>query len=138
MKNIIAPALRPVVLAMALLALPVLASASDHPSSADPAVQALSVAGGVPVKSAGPYVEVGTYQIQVTVKLGRPSLTLPDGSWLYRGFAVENSQAAGTLLVRFDHGRVSDLSLISPATVTALLPASRPSPDKTLVAGLRR
>ena len=53
--------------------------------------------------------------------LGEPSATLADGTWLYRDFTVDGSVASRTLVVRFDLGRVSKLSLVSPKVETAML-----------------
>lgn len=112
--------------AAALALAPLAASAKDS------AAQLLTANGYVTVKAAGPYVELGTYQIQVSTKLGRPSTRLADGSWLYSHFTVNDSQAAGTLLVRFTEGRVSELALLTPATVVALQEATK-RPSSTLL-----
>ena len=90
-------------------------------------------AGRVVVKNVGPYVEAGTYRIQVAVKLGSPSDRLPDGTWLYRNFQVEAGDAAGTLVVQFTGGRVSELALVPPAVATAMLKPKAPA-EKILVA----
>ena len=102
-------------------------------SSADRAAQGLALTGSVLVKNAGPYVEVGTFRIQVAVKLGQPTAKLADGTWLYQHYQVEDSAAAGTLVVRFDQGRVCQLSLITPAVATAMTAPKRAS-DRILVA----
>jgi hypothetical protein len=86
----------------------------------DRATQLLNSSGAISIKAAGPYVENGTYQIQVAAKLGRPNVILGDGAWLYNNFAVADSNATGTLVVRFDQGRVVDLSLVTPAVVAAM------------------
>jgi hypothetical protein len=85
------------------------------------------------VTNAGPYVEIGTYEIQVSVKLGRPSARLPDGTWLYDHCAIENSAAEGTLIVRFVHGRVSALEVAGPNAILALRAPARTA-GKMLVA----
>jgi hypothetical protein len=113
--------LRAAAFAATLLLLPALASAADSP--ADPAAQMLSTAGVVPVKDVGSYVHVGSYRIHVWTILGRPSATLPDGTYLYKNFAANDSAAHGTLVVRFVQGRVDQLSLVSPAVATAMLTA---------------
>jgi hypothetical protein len=138
MKNILTPALRAATLTAALSSLPLFVSASPNPTPADSAAQALVIAGTVPVKAAGPYVEIGTYQIQVSVKLGRPTFRLPDGSWLYGNFSVPDSHAAGFLLVRFNQGRVSELALVSPAVATALLDAPKNAHERILTAAQDR
>lgn len=90
-------------------------------ASADRAAQLLAQHGTVNLKAAGPYVEVGTSRIWVDAKLGMPSARLPDGTWLYRSFEVQDSEACGTLVVRFAKGRVSGLSLVTRAVETAML-----------------
>lgn len=72
------------------------------------------------VDAAGPYVEAGTFRIQVADKLGRPSAVLPDGTWLYQNFATEDGQMTGTLVVRFTKGRVTSLALATPEVVALL------------------
>jgi len=115
--------LRPIACAAALaaaLSLPAtFASAADGP--ADSASQMLAVSGVVPVKDAGPYVHLGSYRIQVWTMLGRPTAVLPDGTYLYKDFAAQASAAHGTLVVRFDHGRADQLSLVSPEVALAML-----------------
>ena len=118
MKTILSFSIRISALVATLFLLPAIASANNAP--ADHAEQALALRGSVPVNAAGPYVQLGTFQIQVMLKLGQPTAKLADGTWLYRGFAVENSNAAGTLVVRFNKGRVSGLNLVTPAVALAL------------------
>ena len=129
MKTIVISALRAATLVSALLLVAAIASAKE---SADPAAQALATSGFVQVKAAGPYVEVGSYRIHVSTMLGQPSATLADGTWLYRDFTANGSAASGTLVVRFDQGRVTRLTLVSPRVETAML--SAPASGKTLVA----
>lgn len=120
MKTKLASASRLLALAATLAVLPAFA-VGKNATSVDQAKQWLDVRGLVPVSSAGPYVEIGTFQIQVATKLGQPAARLADGTWLYRGFAVTDSAATGALLVRFEQGRVSSLTLVTPAVATALL-----------------
>jgi len=120
MKNIILTSLRAAALSSALFLVPAFLSAKDS-ASADPASQMLATSGTLTVKAAGPYVEVGSYRIHVSTRLGRPTAILADGTWLYRNFTVDESAATGTLVVRFEQGRVSQLSLASPKVETALL-----------------
>jgi hypothetical protein len=101
--------------------------------AADRATELLAVHGSVPVKSAGRYVEVGTFQIQVGVKLGQPTVKLADGTWIYDNYQVDDSDAAGVLVVRFNRGRVSELSLVTP-TIASAMTSSPKSNAKTLVA----
>jgi hypothetical protein len=130
MKNTIASALRSAALAATLLAVPALASAIE---TADRAAELLTAHSTVTVSNAGPYVELGTFQIQVSTKLGRPDTKLSDGTWLYSHYQVEESRAAGTLVVRFAKGRVSELSLVTPAAAIAMGTSGKAS-DKILVA----
>jgi hypothetical protein len=110
-----------------LLALPTLLlvltstlGAGEKPAKLDAAAQLLAAQGRVPVSAAGPYVEPGTYRIQVATKLGQPDAKLPDGTWLYHRRSLEGSEARGTLVVQFERGRVKELSLVAPAMVAAL------------------
>jgi hypothetical protein len=119
MKTTIASALRAAALATVLGVLPAIASATNS-TPVDRAAHQLALRGSVPVKNAGPYVEIGTCQIQVSVKLGQPSAKLPDGTWLYDHRAIEDSAAEGTLIVRFVDGRVSSLALATSSVVAAL------------------
>lgn len=131
MKNIITASLRAATVASALLVVSAIASAKDT-APADVVAQRLAVSGAVPVSAAGRYVEIGSYRIHVSAHLGRPSAVLGDGTWLYRNFTADESVAQGTLVVRFDHGRVSQLSLVSPTVETAMLtPAAK---GRTLIA----
>lgn len=109
-------------LAAAMFFAPSIASANDN-TPADRAAQILAAKGIVSVSEAGPNVELGSYRIQVWTMLGHPYKVLADGSYLYRKFTVDDSTACGTLVVRFDHGKVCQLSLVSPAIETALLTA---------------
>jgi hypothetical protein len=132
MKTIIASALRTVALATALGVLPAIASATNSPP-VDRASQLLTLRGSVPVKNVGPYVEIGTYQIQVSGKLGQPSAKLRNGTWLYDHRVIAGSAAEGTLIVRFADGRVSSLALATPSVV-ATLRATPNNADRIVVA----
>jgi hypothetical protein len=133
MKTLPASLLRAAALASALF----LVTRSTHGATpADRATELLALQGSVPVRNAGPYVEVGTYAIQVSTKLGRPAVRLADGAWLYPNHEVGETNARGTLVVRFAHGRVADLRLVNPAVVSALIAPRNPSAD-TLVAQAR-
>jgi hypothetical protein len=89
-------------------------------AASDSAAELLARNGAIPLKQAGPYVEPGTLRVQVEAKLGRPDLTLNDGTWLYQNRHVGESTATGTLVVRFTGGRVSSLTLATPAVIAAL------------------
>jgi hypothetical protein len=98
-----------------------IAAGATTPSSAeDPAAQALARKGSVPVAAVGRHVEPGTFRVQVSAKLGRPDTVLKDGTWLYHHRQVAASGAEGTLVVRFEGGRVSSLALVTPAVAAAL------------------
>ena len=103
-------------------------------SANDTACQVLATSGIIPVKAAGPYVQVGSYRIHVLSHLGRPSAVLANGAWLYRGFSADESAASGALVVRFDHGRVIQRSLVSPGVETAMLTAPANAKGQTLIA----
>jgi hypothetical protein len=134
--------LRAGALAAALLLVPAAASASGT-APTDPAAQLIATAGVVQVKTAKPFralnsgaspVQVGTWRDHVTLTLGRPSEVLEDGTWLYRNFAVDESLARGTLVVRFDHGDVSELSLVSPKVEAAMLTTPAGAKGRKLIA----
>jgi hypothetical protein len=110
-------------------------AAARESSTTDRAIQLLTAHGLVPVHAAGPYVERGTPRVQVAAKLGRPDAILPDGTWLYHDRAIEGSEATGTLLVRFEHKRVSSLALAGPSTVAAL---QAKNPDRLAMRPLDR
>lgn len=111
-------------------------SAVRELSTDDRAAHLLAHHGAVPVQAAGPYVSPGTFRIQVFVKLGRPDVVLANGTWLYHGRAIEGSAASGTLVIRFEQGRVSELSLASPAVIAALRANPRqPLPSEHVVTG---
>jgi hypothetical protein len=123
-----ASSIRAAALAAALFVGPSIASANDN------AAQMLAASGTVPVKAAGPYVQIGSYRIQVEAHLGRPSAVTADGAWLYHGYVADESSAEGTLVVRFDHGRVSQLSLVSHSVETVMLTAPASAKGQTLIA----
>jgi len=116
-------------------AAPLVALSADA-APADRAAQQLALNGSVPIKAAGPYVEVGTFLVQVAAKLGQPSARLPDGAWLYPHYEVNESDAEGTLVVRFVQGRVSELTLVTPAAALALA-APKKADGRILVAATR-
>jgi len=133
MNSLIISALRTTAIVATLFVLPAIASAKNDLAQ-DRANDLLATAGALSVKAAGPYVEVGTFRIQVSAKLGQPAERLADGTWLYKNFAAEQSTAHGTLVVRFTpEGRVSQLLLATPAVVAALRVTPN-SPDRVRVA----
>jgi hypothetical protein len=107
----------------ALLSFPLLVSGAETPVP-DSAAQLLARHGQVTVLTAGPYVQPGTYRIQVSAKLGQPDARLPDGTWLYHHRRIDGSDAGGTLVVRFTQGRVQSLTIATPAVVAALRQAA--------------
>ena len=132
---------RAAALAAALL-VPAIASAKDT-AQADSATRLLATTGVVQVEAAKPYrelnsgasaVQIGTWRANVSLRLGRPSAVLADGTWLYRNFTVDESLAHGTLVVRFDHGDVSQLSLVSPTVEAAMLNTPASAKGQKLIA----
>ena len=113
-------------------AAPLLAQGTNT-APADRAARQLALTGSVPVKNAGPYVDPGTFLIQVATMLGQPGAKLADGTWLYPDYEVTNSAATGTLVVRFKQGRVSELTLVTPAAAVAMSSPNKAA-DRILVA----
>jgi hypothetical protein len=120
MNIVSSTSLRAAAFATALVLSSTIAPAKDA-APADSTARLLSSAGSVPVKAAGPYVQIGSYRIHVWARLGHPSAVTSDGTWFYRNFRADESAASGTLVVRFDRGQVSSLSLVTPAIETAML-----------------
>lgn len=121
-------------LASLLLVAPLTASSSPA-APEDRAAQLLAQHGRIAVSDAGPHVSTGTFRIQVATKLGQPDLRLGDGTWIYHPRRVSGSTAQGSLVVQFDgQGRVSDLSLATPAVVAALRAAPEPAGPGTRLA----
>ena len=97
------------------------AAAVPHPiTQEDHAAQNLARNGAVSILQAGPFVAAGTFRVQVAAKLGRPDAVLADGAWLYQHRQVQGSEAEGTLVVRFEKGRVSSLALVTAAVATTM------------------
>lgn len=117
-------------LAAALFASPLALADSSAPSR-DTAAELLRRQGSLTITAAGAHVAPGTFRVQVAAKLGSPTLTLADGTWLYRGRGIEGSTAQGTLVVRFAEGRVQSLALVTDAVVAALRadPSGRAAKD---------
>lgn len=105
---------------LSLVTFPLASAGSAKSGTPDRAADLLVRRGTVAVSSVGEHVEIGTYRIQVAAKLGHPHERLPDGSWLYHGRRIVGSAAAGTLVIRFEAGRVSSLTLATPAAIAAL------------------
>jgi hypothetical protein len=100
----------------------------------------------------GDTVTPGTSRIMVSMRLGSPSMVLPDGSWLYRGYNAYRTDAgassaapgsdreivrSGTLIVRFTAQKVASLSLADEPTVAQLRQKSRNTDDRSRVAAGR-
>lgn len=113
-------------LCLRLIAVSILSACSG--TASDRAANLLARDGTVAVTAAGPFVEIGTFRVQVAAKLGRPDLVLRDGAWLYHHRRIDGSAAEGTLVVRFDGGRVAALSVVTPAVVAALREAAPAKP----------
>jgi len=109
--------LRALLLLSSLAAVTSAVQASDLSASV---ASRLASQGEIPVRQAGPYIEVGSYRIWVESHLGRPASVLPDGTWLYRNYQVDDSQVGGTLAVSFHNGKVATLMLLSNARVAEL------------------
>jgi len=122
MKTTSHPSLRLSLLALVLAASAAVLSAKPVETT-DRAARLLAQQGRVVLENAGPFVEHGTYLVQVAVKLGRPHARLADGTWLYHHRRIEGSAAEGTLVVRFTNDRVSELALVTPTIATALTTA---------------
>lgn len=115
------------------------ALAARNPAPVNRTAQLLAIHGALPVSGAGPYVERGTFQIQVTAKLGEPTERLADGTWLYKNFSTEQNAATGTLIVRFNQaGRVSDLWLATPAVIADLRSSRNPAGASALATAQAR
>jgi hypothetical protein len=135
---------RAAAIAAALLLVPAITSARDTaPADSAARLFGTGTTGVVPVKAAKSYraddslvsaVQIGTWQSAVLLRLGRPSAVLADGTWLYRNFTVDESLTHGTLVVRFDHGNVSQLSLVSQTVEAAMLKTPASAKDRALVA----
>jgi hypothetical protein len=131
--------LRTAAFAAVLPLIPLVASASDISSSGgDEAQKIMNIAGSLEVQSAGRmpgnYVEIGAWRETVSSHLGRPSLALADGTWLYYEFSVDDSAAKGVLVVRFNKGSVSELKLVSQDVANSICAASTPSEVHTTIA----
>jgi len=129
-------------LGAALVLVSAIASAKDT-APADSAAQLFATAGVVPVEAAKPYrelnsgasaVRIGTWRSTVSLRLGRPSEVLADGTWLYRNYTVDGSLAHGTLVVKFENGDVSQLSLVSPTVEAAMMTTPAGAKGQKLVA----
>lgn len=103
-------------------------TATEIPVSEIPAV----------IQANGATVSVGTSRVMVSARLGSPSASLPDGSWLYSGYTAEAAGLAvmpnATLVVRFAQNKVTSLSLADRSTVTALRQSPRRIPANQLLA----
>ena len=118
---------------LTVFTLATLASASANPAATDSAAVQLAARGTLHVAAAGPFVELGTFRVQVAAKLGRPDVVLADGTWAYQHRRVEQSAAEGTLLVRFNaQGRVAALQLVTPALFATLRDNPRGAPADLL------
>lgn len=92
------------------------------------------------IQANGDTVAPGATRIAVSLRLGKPGAVLPDGSWVYRGYTGRFGEAAtvnGSLIVRFQDGKVSTLSLADRLTVVALSRRPASPTDRQLVAAAR-
>lgn len=116
--------------------LPAATAAHASAQAKDDAATLLRRDGIVHVKQAGPHVGIGTFRIQVAVKLGQPDARLGDDTWLFHDRRIEGSDARGTLIVRFANGRVQSLALATPAVVASLRDHPQRSPRSQMMSGL--
>jgi hypothetical protein len=141
MNSLISRSLRFASLASTLFVLPLFSSAKESASpESGPSVGVLAGQGAILVKAARRNdfdhpIEVGSGKESVSYHLGKPSVILRDGTWLYRDFTVDGSVAKGTLVVAFNYSHVRQLSLVGPGAEMALIDASQKlGADKALVA----
>lgn len=81
-----------------------------------------------PVSSVGDYIHVGAGRALVQSRLGTPTASLPDGTWLYRGFNAPGASGGdSTLVVRFDGHKVAALALTNEWGAESLRLAARKS-----------
>jgi hypothetical protein len=108
-------------------------SALSSSALADPKDRASEIMardGYVAVSAVGQHVEIGTFRVQVAAKLGRPDVVLADGTWIYHRHRIVDSTASGSLVVQFNDGRVSALTLMSAERVAGLQFGPRESTAK--------
>lgn len=121
--------MKSVLLLATLLLTPSLFANDISRAASDVTATRLAREGSLPLHAIGPYVQVGTFRILVEGKLGRPDARLADGTWLYHRQRIEGTAARGTVVIRFEGGRVSSLALVTPPVAAALLaPAANAGP----------
>lgn len=91
----------------------------------------------------------GTSRIMVSMRLGRPNATLPDGTWLYQGYRAHLTRrnasnpdadanreiiGSGTLIVRFVSQKVVSLSVADDVTIAALQQKARDTGNRQIAA----
>jgi hypothetical protein len=104
--------------------------ATTPPHPEDRPAQLLAKHGHVSIDAAGPYVRIGTFLIQVATKLGQPDKKISQNLWLYHHRSVAGSAAAGTLVVRFRQGRVSEMAIVAPEIALALRDPAKTSSER--------
>jgi hypothetical protein len=135
MNTITLPLVRAAGIAAALVTLSFAGPSGETPyQPEDPALRTMQLTGSVPLESISS-IRIGSSAHAASSKLGHASLVLSDGTWLlYRNFYVDHSDAHGTLVVSFKDGRVSALSLVSPAVAVDLATHRGSTLEKFLVA----
>lgn len=104
-----------------ILSLALLTSGSAVASTA-------SSAALTPVSAVGDYIHVGTGRALVQSRLGTPTASLSDGTWLYRGFNAPGASGGdSTLVVRFEGHKVAALALTNEWGAESLRLAARKS-----------
>ena len=123
----------------------------------DAATEAAARSGGeialnsvtAPNRVNGDAVTPGTSRIMVSMRLGSPSLVLPDGTWLYQGYRARLSPrdasktdadanrelvGSGTLIVRFVSQKVVSLSIADEPTIASLRQKTQDARNRQIAA----
>jgi hypothetical protein len=114
-------ALRSGLIALSLILASVNHAAVPESAPSDRAAAKLNLYGSVGVESVGSNVRIGASKAEVALTVGSPSQVLSDGQWIFfRDFWVDHSVAHGSLVVGFVGGKVSELTIVTPAKGVAL------------------
>ena len=97
----------------------------------------------------GDAVNPGTSRIMVSMRLGRPTAVLADGTWLYQGYRARMTRrdadhtdadanpefvGTGTLIVRFVSQKVASLSIADEPTIAALRQKTQDAGNRQIAA----
>jgi hypothetical protein len=127
--------LRSGLIALSLILASVSYATVPESASSDHAAVKLNLYGSVPIDSVGPNVRIGASKADAALTLGYPSRVLSDGRWIiFRDFWVDHSTAHGSLVVRFEGGKVSELMIVTPAKGVALCRMTERSSNAELTA----